>query len=276
MSITANPTEAAGLLGDKAARVMAPYRFGPHTEASVSGVIDFGNSAGTTWSARVFNDAFSYWKLTANRAQANLVFTNNTMEINDFDGELYGGKLQGQATFAFSETQPTYHFDLKTKRVDVQSLLSAIEGHESKETGELSGRAQITGSGADLSALAGNGKLNVADGILWEGPIFGIFSHILGNTKATDAHATFTIAQQAVHTDDLQISAGAFTARSRGQLGFDGKLDFRVEAQFLKSWPGIGWISPIIGKLLEYKVGGTLGNPTYRPVNLPKELLPSK
>jgi hypothetical protein len=74
----------------------------------------------------------------------------------------------------------------------------------------------------------------------------------------------------------MQIAAGAFTAQSRGQLGFDGKLDFRVEAQFLRAWPGIGWISPLIGKLLEYKVGGTIGDPKYRPVNLPKELLPSR
>ena len=74
----------------------------------------------------------------------------------------------------------------------------------------------------------------------------------------------------------MQIAAGAFTASSRGQLGFDGKLDFRVQAQFLRAWPGIGWVSPIIGKLLEYKVGGTISDPKYRPVNLPKELLPNR
>jgi len=79
-----------------------------------------------------------------------------------------------------------------------------------------------------------------------------------------------------VRTEDMEVAAGAFTAKSRGQLGFDGKMDFRVEAVFLRAWPGIGWISPIIGKLLEYKVGGTIGAPNYRPVNLPKELLPNK
>jgi hypothetical protein len=31
-----------------------------------------------------------------------------------------------------------------------------------------------------------------------------------------------------------------------------------------------------IAKALEYKVGGTVGDPKYRPVNFPKELLPSK
>jgi hypothetical protein len=275
LSIAANPTEAAGLLGEKAASVMAPYRFGAHTDAQASGQIDFADTARTAWSARVVSDTFSYWKLTSNRTQANLVFTNNTMEINDFDGDLYGGKLQGRTTFAFSKVQPSYSFDFSTKRIDLQTLLTAIEGHESKVSGSLTGHAQITGSGTDLTALEGKGELQVADGILWQAPVFGIFSHVLGNTKATDARATFTITNQFVRSEDMQIAAGAFTAKSRGQLGFDGKMDFRVEAQFLRAWPGIGWISPIIGKLLEYKVGGTLGSPSYRPVNLPKELLPN-
>jgi hypothetical protein len=74
----------------------------------------------------------------------------------------------------------------------------------------------------------------------------------------------------------MEISAGAFTAKSRGQLGFDGKMDFRVQAQFLRAWPGINIVSKFLEVLLEYKVGGTIGDPKYRPVNFPKELLPSK
>lgn len=276
LSGSANPSEMAGLLGEKAARTMAPYRFGPGTDANARGVVDYDEPARTAWAAHVVNEGFSYWKLTADRAQANLVFTNNTLEINDFDADLYNGKLLGRAVFAFSEADPSYDFNFSTERVDVRALLSAMQGHRSKVTGSLAGSAQISGRGVDLAALKGKGELQVTDGILWEAPLFGIFSRILGTTKATSANATFTMADQTVMTDDLQIAAGAFTARSHGELGFDGKLDFRVEAQFLRAWPGIGWVSPIIGKLLEYKVGGTLGDPNYRAVNLPKELLPSK
>jgi hypothetical protein len=276
LSGTGNPSEMAGLLGEKSARIMAPYRFGPRTDANARGVVDFDNPLGTTWAAHVVNEGFSYWRLTAARAQASLVFTNNTMEINDFDADICGGKLLGHSRFVFSEDLPTYVFDFSVDRVDVRALLSAAKNRPSKVTGVLDGRAQISGYGSDLAALRGKGDLQVTDGVLWEAPLFGIFSQILGTTKATSAKATFTIADQKVKTDDLQIAAGAFTARSRGQLGFDGKLDFRVDAQFLRAWPGIGWVSPIIGKLLEYKVGGTMDDPKYRAVNLPKELLPNK
>jgi hypothetical protein len=273
---TANPSEMAGLLGAHAAKVMTPYRFGPHTDAGIRGVVDFDDPERTAWIAHVTNEGFSYWKFTADRAQANLVFTNNTMEINDFNADLYSGKLQGRATFAFSAADPSYHLYFSTEGVDVHTLLGAMQRRESKVTGVLSGRIQMGGRGADLATLNGEGDMEITDGILWEAPLFGIFSQILGTTKATSAKATFTIADRAVKTDDLEIAAGAFTARSRGQLGFDGRMDFRVDAQFLRAWPGIGWISPLIGKLLEYKVGGTLGDPSYRAVNLPKELLPNK
>jgi hypothetical protein len=33
-------------------------------------------------------------------------------------------------------------------------------------------------------------------------------------------------------------------------------------------------ITKIIGVLMEYRVGGTVSDPSYRPINLPKELLP--
>ncbi|HXI85357.1 MAG TPA: AsmA-like C-terminal region-containing protein [Verrucomicrobiae bacterium] len=276
LTARANPSEIAGLLGEKAVKTMAPYRFGSRTNAKARGVIDFDKPEATTWAAHVFNEGFSYWKFTADRAQATLVFTNNTMQINDFDADFYGGKLRGRAGFVFSDADPSYNFEFSVDHADVHSLLTATEDRESTVTGLLTGQATIDGRGNDLSSLSGTGQLNVTDGILWQAPVFGIFSEILGKTKATRAQASFTITNQAVSTEDMQIAAGAFTAESRGQLGFDGKLDFRVEAQFLRAWPGIGWISPLIGKLLEYKVGGTIGDPKYRPVNLPKELLPSR
>ncbi len=276
IAVRANASEMAGLLGEQAAKVMAPYRFGPRTDATARGLIDFDNPYGTAWSAQVINEGFSYWKFTAARAQAELVFTNNTLQINDFDADFYGGKLRGRANFAFSRADPTYNFDFSLDTSDVNSVLSTIEDRQSKVTGLLSGQATINGRGADLDALRGKGTLSITNGVLWQAPLFGIFSEALGNTKATRCQCTFAIADQSVRTDDMDVSAGAFTANARGQLGFDGRMDFHVQAQFLKSWPGLNLLTWPLAKILEYKVGGAIGEPNYRPVNFPKELLPSK
>jgi hypothetical protein len=275
LATTANPTEMAPLLGPKAAQTMQSYRFGPRTQGTAKGVVDFDHAERSAWQAQVANEGFSYWKFTAARAQADLVLTNNTFRIGNFDADLYAGKLTGTAEFTLAQPAAEYRLNFNVERCDINQLLAAMKnGQPSKVTGSLSGRAELQGRGADTATLTGKGDLKIADGVLWEAPLFGIFSHILGKTKATGAEATFTIADSAVKTEDLKVAAGAFTGRSSGTLGFDGKMDFRVEAQFLSAWPGINILSKILGEILEYKVGGTIGDPTYRPIHLPKELLP--
>jgi hypothetical protein len=271
---TANPGALAALLGEDAARAMAPYRFGPSTVGRAEGVIDFEDQSRSAWSAELFNEGFSYWKFTADRLRAQLLFTNSTLRVENFEADFYDGKLQGRAEFAFASPQVHYRFDVHAERADLNKMLHAMTGKPSRVTGLLNAAVHLQGRGNDPATLSGSGHLDISDGVLWEAPLFGIFSQILGTTKATSARATFSIADKTVRTDDLEIAAGAFTARSHGELQFNGKLDFRVQAQFLRAWPGIGWIGRILGQILEYKVGGTLADPSYRPVNLPKELLP--
>ncbi len=275
LATTANPTAMAPWLGEKAAKTMQPYRFGPRTQATAKGLIDFDRPGETAWSAQVANEGFSYWKLTAQRAGADLIFTNRTLRIENFDADFYDGKLKGRAEFLFQEPPGEYRVAFDVERCDINQLLAATkDGQPNKVTGNLSGRAELQGRGADPATLTGRGEIKIADGVLWEAPLFGIFSQILGTTKATSAEATFTIVERAVKTDDLRVAAGAFTGRSSGTLGFDGKMDFRVEAQFLSGVPGINIATWLLGKALEYKVGGTISKPGYRAVYLPKELLP--
>jgi hypothetical protein len=276
LETTANPWEMAGLLGPKAAQVMRPYRFGPRTQARMKGLIDFLDPYGTAWTARAANDGFSYWKFTAEHAEASLTFTNQTLTISDFDADFYSGKLRGNAGFVFEDGSANYRFEYTATNCDVQKMFLAMRGPSKGKpvTGLLSAHGKLEGSGTDLSMLTGSGNFSIGDGILWQAPIFGIFSQILGDTKATDAKATFTIENEAFKTSDLEIAAGVFTAEARGQLNFNGDVNFRVKAKFLRNWLGIGWLGQILGEILEYKVGGTISNPKYQPVNLPKELLP--
>jgi hypothetical protein len=240
MAATANVSEMAGLLGEQAAKVMAPYRFGPRTDASARGLIDFDNPYGTAWSAHVINEGFSYWKFTAARAQAALVFTNNTLQINDFDADFYGGKLRGRADFAFSRADPTYNFDFSVDSSDVNAMLSAVKDRESTVTGLLSGQATINGRGADLERPAGEGQpFRHERGPLAGAPVRDFLAGSGQHEGDPLPMCTFVIADQSVRTDDMEVAAGAFTANARGQLGFDGKMDFRVQAQFLRAWPGI-------------------------------------
>ena len=280
VTTTANPNEIAPLLGPKAAEILRPYRFGLRTQATGRGLVDLDAPGNSAWSASVVNDGFSYWKVTADRASAIVSVSNNFLTVENFDSDFYAGKLRGRAVFALTNA-PNYQFDFTTDRVNVDKLLTAIRGKKGQTSGWLTGQCTLQGQGSDVATIRGQGHGKVADGVLGEVGFFGIISQILngispglGSASLTSGTATFKFVDSAVKTDDLEIQAGVYTLTSQGKIGFDGKLDFRVDARPLKSWPVIGQLGLLIGKILEYKIGGTLSTPTYRPTNLPKELLP--
>ncbi|MEI8314135.1 MAG: AsmA-like C-terminal region-containing protein [Verrucomicrobiota bacterium] len=280
LDITASPLETAPLLGPKAGEFMRTYRFGPRTVATAKGLMDLDAPSNSCWQAHVSNDGFAYWKLATDKVTADLVVTNNTLTIENFAADFYTGKLYGKAIFSLAN-DAAYRFDFVTERVAVHPLFTAIHSKPVKTTGFLTGQSSITGNGSNLASIKGDGKLTVEDGVLWEIPAFGVLSHILndiapgvGSAEATKATATFVIADEAFKTDDLKIDAGAFAITSHGKIGFDGKLDFRVQGQFLKNLPGINIVTWFLKNIFEYQIGGTVGNYSYRPVNLPKEIMP--
>lgn len=302
---TANPTEMAPLLGEKAARIMQSYHFGSNIVGQARGRVDFAESNRTAWAATIASDAFAAWKFSAARVDAQLAFTNSTLRIagdsagfqwwkwtadrarvgltvmpgeltiDTFDADFYAGKLRGTGEVVFANPESKFGLKFEYENVDVNRLTEAMRTKKGREiTGVLNGRLELEGAGDDVNRLTGSGALAVRDGVLWELALYGPLTGILGKTKATDAKATFTIRHQHVRTEDLEITTGAFTAKSPGQISFDGALDFNVQAQFFRSLPGLNILGSILGKILEYKVGGTLDNPSYRAENLPKELLP--
>ena len=278
---TANPAAMAPLLGPKAAGVMQPYRFGPQTQGQARGVIDFEQPSQTSWTAKLANAGFGYWKFVADQASADLVYTNNTFSIQDFEAEFYNGRLAGTAGVSFAQDPPLYQFRFAAENCDVQGMLDDMRGEPQDVSGWLSGHLALYGQGTDTAQLHGDGDLEIREGVLLELPLFGVFSRILdeispglGKTKATRAQASFKIANHHVNTEDLLVNAGAFTMDGRGDVGLDGSIDMRVEARVLRQVPLLNIAGAILGKIFEYKIGGTLSSPSYRPTRLPKEILP--
>ena len=312
MRSTADPAAMAALLGEKAAKMMEPYRFGSNTTARASGVVDFADPKQTAWTAQLANDGFAFWKFTTDHSAATLVFTNEVLQmqlvgnglawrkfkadratanltvasgaaqVEDFNADLYGGKLYGKSSFTGAGTNVEYRIELNAERCDVHKMLESASGKPSEARGWLKGNVELQGRGSDLAAMHGRGYVEITDGVLAEVPLFGVFSQILnslapglGSTKITSARCAYTMTDQSVKTDDLIVDAGAFTLRARGKADFNGKLDFRVRLQFLRLLPGFNLLWDIImGNIFEYKIGGTLSAPNYRPVNLPSEIMP--
>jgi hypothetical protein len=223
-----------------------------------------------------------WWKLKADRATANVSVAAGGAQVDNFDADFNGGKLHGHMSLTGADTNMEYRMELNAERCDVHKMLESSRGKAGEAKGLLTGHLDLQGRGSDLAAMNGSGNVEIADGVLAEVPMFGVFSQILnslsaglGSTKITSARCAYTVADQAVKTDDLIVDAGAFTLRAHGKTDFKGKLDYRVKLQFLRLLPGFNLLwDIIIGNILEYKIGGTLNEPSYRPVNLPSEIMP--
>ena len=120
--------------------------------------------------------------------------------------------------------------------------------------------------------------------MLWDIPIFGILSPVLntvspglGNSRATDASAGFTITNGVIYSDSLEIHSTMMRLEYVGTVDLQQNVNARVTAQLLRNtWvvgPLVSTVLWPVSKLFEYQVTGTLKNPKSEPVYVPKLLL---
>jgi hypothetical protein len=115
---------------------------------------------------------------------------------------------------------------------------------------------------------------------LWDIKLFGVFSPILnaiapgsGNSRASDARASFTITNGVLTTDDMEIHSTGFRLLYRGTVDTKARLNAHVEAIMLRDTPVFSlfsWMLLPLDKLFEYRVTGTLHKPVTEPQYIPK------
>ncbi len=151
--------------------------------------------------------------------------------------------------------------------------------------GTLTGELVVTNADSwDWRTWNGYGRVKLRDGLLWDAPIFGIFSPVLnavvpgsGNSRATDASAKFVITNGVFFSDTLEIRSTMMRLQYTGGVDMKQNVNARATAQLLRDWPAGQVISTVlwpVSKLFEYQITGTLEKPKSEPVYvLPKLLL---
>ena len=126
--------------------------------------------------------------------------------------------------------------------------------------------------------LDGYGNLELHDGLIWDIPIFGIFSPVLnsitpglGNSRATGGTCSFVISNGVMRSNDLEIRAPALRLAYRGALDIPAEqVNARVDAELLRDVWGVGpVISTVLSpftKMFEYKITGPVAKPKTEPV----------
>jgi len=207
------------------------------------------------------------------------------LSVTNINAAFYDGHLDWEGQFRFLPNDSAdYSFRANFTNINLPVIVADLIQTTNDMKGDLSGALTITSANTDdMRSWRGSGNASVKDGFLWNIPLFGNFTHLLGNISpnlgtlpATAADMTCKIEKSVVHTRDLEMKTAALRLKYMGTVDMEGHLDAKVEAQLLRDTWVFGRLFSIafwpVSKILEYKVTGTLQSPKSRPLYLPRIL----
>jgi len=285
---TLNPYAVARAIGDYALDAIAPYQFDSPPTVRLHGAVDLKRkSFEEDLHFEVAGGYFHWGQLSLEQLVGKVDWVGQTLAVTNVLGGFRAGQLTGNAWFDFGGLDDA-QFSLKTKLegVDLRQLETRSPGKTNRLEGMLDGELVITSALADdPKSWQGYGRLNLRDGLLWDIPMFGVFSPVLnafapglGNSRANEASATFVLTNGVFSSKDLEIRATMMRMALQGTVGLNRRVDTTVEAELLRDVPAVGVVIckvfwPVT-KIFEYKVTGTLAEPKAEPLYvIPKILL---
>ncbi len=291
---TADPGMVTHAIGPKTGRLMDPYHFLEPPTARVNGCLplrDMNGPRDTEGTDMRFDIVgrvpFQWLRLKSPGITGSIRWLGGELILTNVEGVFYGGTGKGQAYFDFRTPHEgaDYDFSLTMSNVDVHALAADLSSPTNRLEGTLAGWLTVTHADSrDWRTWDGSGHANVHDGLIWDIPIFGILSPVLntfsaglGNSRATDAAAGFTMTNGVIYSDSLEIRSAMMRLEYVGTVDLKQNVNARVTAQLLRNtWvigPVVSTVLWPVSKLFEYRVTGTLKNPKSEPVYVPKLLL---
>jgi hypothetical protein len=286
---TAEPMVVARAIGPQVARVLEPYRFLQPPTVRAEGIIPMRSERDADLHFDVDGGSFQWWKFNVSHINGRVDWTGDRLALRDVQAQFYGGNATGNAAFDFRpRTGANFNFNVVASDANMQLLMTDLTGKPSKIEGLLTMRLSVTDANTeDWQSWQGKGRVNLRDGLIWEIPVFGIFSPVLdavvpglGSSRASEASATFDITNGVVGTDDLEVRAsGAAAMRLQywGTVNLRGAVNGRMQAElFRETWgigPALSFMLWPVSKMFEYRVTGTLEHPHSEPVFIVPRIL---
>jgi hypothetical protein len=276
---TAAPQWIASIIGPHIVRAIQPYEFLEPPTGHVYGTIPMRGEAGADLHFDLEGGPFHWWRFQVPHISGHVHWAGESLTLSNMQMDFYQGRATGEAGFDF---QPRGEADLRFRvaatNVQFQALMTDLTSKSNHLEGRLSANLFVTaGNTADLHSINGHGDLDLRDGVIWDIPLFGIFSPVLngiapglGNSRATGAACSFVMTNGVCRTDNLEIRAGGMRLNYRGTVDLESKVNARVDAELLRDmWlvgPVVSTMFWPVTKMFEYKVTGALSDPKMDPV----------
>jgi hypothetical protein len=287
---TAEPLVVARAVGPKIGRIMEQFKFLGLPLVRVTGCTPMRNvttsrdaeNADLTFEV-VRGTPFQWLKLQSTNLTGTIRWQKQMLILTNLEAELYGGNGRGYCNLDFSPPDYSFRCDffVGLTNVNLHLLAADVVSPTNRLEGQLSGQMTVDSLNSDdWNSWQGGGVANVRDGLLWDVPIFAFMSPVLnavapglGNSRATEAGATFHITNSVITTDSLAIQAQTMRMDYSGTVDFQGNVNARVTARPLRNMPLVGPVVSTVlwpvSKIFECRVAGQLGNPVVTPVYIP-------
>ena len=282
-----SPEALGKILGPSGERLLQRFSFKEGIDADVHGLLDQGENAKHSLHGKIVVRDATYSTFHVVNSTLFWTLQNNILTLPDFNGTVNGGETRGFAQMMNmnSVSNQVFNLELSLHNADLKEM--AVLDSRTKDnpySGIMNGSIRLNGvvGEASLASLRGSGDISVRKGELFKTAVFGGLSKYLsklisgvGYATQSDIDCSFTVSNQKVHAKSLKIKGNVFSIDGSGYVGFDEKLSGLFQVKLLKegllaeaariiTWP--------ISKLFEFKLGGDMSKPEWRPQNLPKEL----
>jgi len=290
---TAEPMAVCRAIGPKTARIIEPYEFLSPPTARVNGQLPLHDMNGghdldgTDMTFDIIRGApFRWTRLQTTNITGTVHWLGQELVLTNLAAAFYGGAADGGAYFDFRPVDYgcDFNFGFALTNVDARLLAADFPSVKTNQlAGILSGRALVTeGNSKTWRSWNGYGRAQLHNGQLWNIPVFGFMSPVLntftpgldvGNSRATDATARFTLTNGVIFTDSLDIRSLTMRVEYVGTMDLQEQVNARATAQLLRNAPLFGSVFSTVlwpvSKVFECEVTGTLENPKLTPVYLP-------
>jgi hypothetical protein len=283
-----SPHAVAGLVSPGLQRVLSPTCYEGPVFAHAYGVVDGRRSDHRTdLRVRVEGQRLGVTNWLADSAQLDLHVLGNTYVTTNVSGVAFGGPFTAEVRVGPGADRTTlfYQVTAQLTNAELPRVVTQVRSNAIFEgTGRVRLTARVEGPVHDpgFRLMTGSGEAHIERGEVMRLPVFGGLSRLLstiypglGFAAQNDLHAKFRLREGRIVTDDARLEGMVISMKLAGYYAFDGKLRFNVEVQLLRKGPiarVLRFITMPVTKLLVFQLSGTLNDPHWRPVNLPKEL----
>ena len=277
----------ARIIGPKTWGMLSAYEFLAPPRVVINGItpVHEEDRPKANLHFQIEGERFRWKYFNIGRLSGSARWTGNGLLLTNLAALAYDGTVGGSAEFDFRDDgEADFRFRANVDDVDLKTVLNDL-GVTNRVEGRLSGNLTITdGSTHRPTGWNGFGQASLTNGFLWDYPLFAFLSPVVnvlapgaGRDAARSAQGTYAITNNVIFSDNLEIRAAALRLNYRGSVGFDHRLNARVEATLLRdTWivgPLLSFALSPFSKVFEYRVSGTLSEPVMEPVYVPGFLM---